>query len=234
MGKITASVILPTFNESGNIIELIETLLKELSKKRISSEIIVVDDNSQDKTGVLCQKYFSKTPNVRALIRRDRGLATAVRYGIEKAVGEIIVVMDTDFNHDPRLVPKLIEKCKKYDFVVGSRYIKGGGMANKSREKLSFFFNLVVRLILASPVRDNLSGFFAIRTKMLEKLNFDRIFYGYGDYFIRLIYYSKIQGSTFSELPAFYNDRMYGVSKSQFIQMFRDYLASTLSLRFKN
>lgn len=235
MGRIKASVILPTYNEAGNIIDLVEVLRREFAKKKISNEIIIVDDDSPDKTGLLAQKYFSNIPTVRAVVRKkERGLATAIRYGIEKAVGEIIVVMDTDFNHEPQLANKLVEKCGKYDFVVGSRYIKGGGMANKTRELLSYIFNLFIRIILNSPVHDNLSGFFAIKRESLEKLNWDKIFYGYGDYFIRLIYFSKIQGNSFSEVPVLYKDRTYGVSKSQFVQMFRDYLLSSLSLRFKS
>lgn len=235
MGKIRASIILPTYNEAGNIIDLIEVIRKELSQKRITGEIIVVDDDSSDKTGLLAQKYFFKIPEVRVLIRKkEKGLASAIRRGIEKAVGDIIVVMDTDFNHEPKLLPRLIEKCKNYDFVIGSRFIRGGGMSNKTREKLSYLFNILIRIILGSPVHDNLSGFFAIKRKNLEKLNYDKIFFGYGDYFIRLIYLAKIQGNSFAELPSFYKDREYGVSKSQFINMFKDYLASTLSLRFNS
>lgn len=235
MRKIRASIILPTYNESGNIVELVEVIRKELSRKRISGELIIVDDDSPDKTGLLAQKYFLKVPEVRVLIRKkERGLATAIREGLEKAVGEVVVVMDTDFNHEPRLVPRLIEKCKNYDFVVGSRFIKGGGMANKHREKLSYLFNVLIRIILGSPVHDNLSGFFAFKRTNLEKLNFDKIFYGYGDYFIRLIYLAKLQGNKFAELPSFYKDREYGVSKSQFIDMFKEYFASTLSLKFKS
>lgn len=233
MAKIKASVILPTYNEAGNIISLIESIKNELSLKRISHEIIVVDDDSPDKTGLLAQKYFSIIPDVRVTIRRkEKGLATAIRKGLEMAVGEVVVVMDTDFNHNPKLVPKLIDKCNKYDFVIGSRFIKGGGMANKARERLSYMFNILVKILLGSPVNDNLSGFFAIKRVELEKLNFDKIFWGYGDYFIRLIYFAKEQGNIFTELPSFYNEREYGVSKSQFLNMFRDYLSSTINLRF--
>lgn len=235
MSKVKSSIILPTYNESGNIIDLIEALKTNLSKGKSTTEIIVIDDNSPDKTGLLVQKYFAKDPLVRAIIRKkDRGLASAIKYGIDKSVGEIIIVMDTDFNHNPNLVPKLIKKCSKYDFVIGSRYIKGGGMENKLREKLSYLFNLLIMFILGNPVHDNLSGFFAIKRSALESLNHEKIFYGYGDYFIRLIYFSKLQGHTFAELPAFYKDRMYGISKSQFVNMFKDYLSSTLTLRFRN
>ncbi|EKD90400.1 MAG: Dolichyl-phosphate beta-D-mannosyltransferase [uncultured bacterium] len=233
MRKIEASVVLPTYNEAGNIVKLIEEIQSEFSLKRISNEVIVVDDDSPDKTGLLAQKYFSKVPNVRVTIRKkEKGLATAIRKGLEMAVGTTVVVMDTDFNHESKLVPRLVEKCKKYDFVVGSRFVRGGGMANKTRQRLSYLFNVGIRVLIGSPVHDNLSGFFAMKRDKLEKLDFDKIFWGYGDYFIRLIYLAKLEGNTFAEIPSFYKDREYGASKSQFVNMFRDYLVSTLALRF--
>lgn len=234
MAKIRASVILPTYDEAGNIIKLIEAIKHELALKRIPHEIIVVDDNSPDQTGILAQKYFSKVPEVRVIIRKKgKGLATAIRMGIEAAIGEIVVVMDTDFNHEPELVPRLVEKCNKHDVAVGSRFVRGGGMENKTRDFLSRFYNLfLIRPIVASPVHDNLSGFFAMRRNKLNELPFDKIFYGYGDYFIRLIYLAKRQGNTFTELPSFYKNRQYGVSKSKFFEMFTGYLASAIKLRF--
>lgn len=232
--KIKTSVILPTYNEAGNIIKLVESIKENLAQKRIIGEVVVVDDDSPDKTGILAQKYFSKNPDVRVIIRKkDKGLAKSIRAGIEAAVGDVIVVMDTDFNHEPELVPRFVEKCQKYDFVVGSRFVKGGGMANKKREMLSRLFNIfIIRPIISSPVHDNLSGFFAVKREVLDKIDFNGVFYGYGDYFIRLIHLAKKQGSSFAELPSFYREREYGSSKSQFLNMFKDYFLSSLYVRF--
>lgn len=232
--KIKASIILPTYNEAGNIIKLVEDVERHLSEKRIEAEIVIIDDDSSDKTGLLSQKYFSKVPQVRVIIRKkERGLASAIRDGIEVSVGDIIVVMDTDFNHEPKLVPRLIEKCEKYDFVVGSRFVRGGGMANKKREWLSKLFNIfIVRPIINSPVHDNLSGFFAVKREVLDKVNFKEVFFGYGDYFIRLIHFVSKNRSSFTEVPSFYREREYGESKSQFLKMFRDYFLSSLYVRF--
>lgn len=231
--KIKASIILPTYNESGNIIKLVENIRHQLSMNRIVNEIIIVDDNSPDKTGILAQKYFSKTRNVKVIIRTGyRGLSTAIRRGIEAAKGEIIVVMDTDFNHEPKLIPVLIKKCQKYDMAIGSRFIRGGGMANKARELYSRLFNIcLIKPILGSTVHDNLCGFFAMKLDNLRKLNFDKIFFGYGDYFIRLIYYAKKHDFTFAEAPCFYKDRTYGESKSKFFKMAYDYTISAFKLR---
>lgn len=232
--KIKSSIILPTFNEVGNIVKLVEEIRNKLAKERINNEIIIVDDDSPDKTGLLAQKYFSKNPSVRVIIRKgEKSLAIAIKRGLEVAVGEVAVVMDTDFNHSPDLVPELIKKCQKYDFVVGSRFVHKGGMQNKTREFFSKIFNmLLMRPILGSPVHDNLSGFFAVKTIQLNKLNFDKIFWGYGDYFIRLIYLAKKQGFTFTELPSFYKNRQYGTSKSKFLEMFYNYLVSAIQIRF--
>lgn len=233
MAKIKASVILPTYNESGNIVKLVEEIRKELSLNGVIGEVLIIDDNSPDKTGLLAQKYFSKNPEVRVIIRKERGLATAIRKGIESSVGEIIVVMDTDFNHEPSLVPRLIKKCDKYDVAVGSRFTQGGGMANKGRELLSRLFNIfLVKPVLGSPVSDNLCGFFAMRIDKLDKLDFDKIFFGYGDYFMRLIYYAKKEGYSFTELPSFYKNREYGESKSNFVSMFSTYASTAFKLRF--
>lgn len=236
MARIKASVILPTYDEAGNIIELVEELRKNFSKSKITNEIIVVDDDSPDQTGILARKYFSKVPRVRVVIRkREKGLATAIRRGIETAVGEIIVVMDTDFNHSPRLVPRLVKKCEKFDIAVGSRFVKGGGMANKTRELLSRIYNIfLIKPLMGSPVKDNLCGFYAVKFNRLNGLDFNKIFFGYGDYFIRLIYYAKKKGFTFVELPSFYKERTYGVSKSRFVQMFADYFLTALKLRIEN
>lgn len=232
MNNIKASVILPTYDEAGHIIRLVEAIREELAQNRINHEIIIIDDNSPDQTGLLAQKYFAKTANVRVIIRKnERGLSSAIKKGIESAVGETIVVMDTDFNHEPKLIPKLIEKCFKYDFVIGSRYIKGGGMENKLRERLSYLFNILIRVLLFSPVHDNLSGFFAIRRIKLDGINLDRVFVGYGEYFMKLIYLAKQKGLTFAEIPCFYKDRLYGYSKSKFLNMFRDYLKTAFMLR---
>lgn len=232
MNNIKVSVILPTYDEAGHIIQLVEDTEQGLAEKRISNEIIIVDDNSPDQTGLLAQKYFSTTANVRVIIRKDqKGLSSAIKKGIESAVGEIIVVMDTDFNHEPKLIPQLIKKCSKYDFVIGSRYIKGGGMENKVREQLSYLFNILIRVLLFSPVHDNLSGFFAVKRVQLDKINLDRVFVGYGEYFMKLIYLAKLKGLTFAEIPCFYKNRQYGYSKSKFFSMFRDYLKTALILR---
>lgn len=228
------SVILPTYNERGNIVFLIKEILKAAKKNKSLCEIIVVDDDSADGTATEVKKNF-KGSRVKVFVRKeDRGLAKAIYYGVKKARGKIVAVMDSDFNHDPKLVFRMVDRINTSDIVIGSRYMKGGGMENKKREILSKIFNLLlVKWILASPVNDNLSGFFAMRRKRLLALDANKIFYGYGDYFIRLIYLAKKKEYTFLEVPCFYKNRPYGQSKSILLWLTISYFLSAVRCRLE-
>lgn len=223
------SVILPTYDEAGNIIPLIHSISQNL--RGIKFEIIVMDDDSPDNTASLVKKTFKKTKSVKVIIRKtDHGLANSIREGITKAKGKYILVMDTDFNHDPADIPALLKIKGEKSIIVGSRYIRGGGMQNKSRYVLSLFYNYAVRLVLRLPTTDNLSGFFIAGRKKLSELDLDFIFRGYGDYFLRLLYLANKQKLTLKEIPVFYKNRTHGLSKSKFIPMFLDYTKTVWEL----
>ena len=120
------SVILPTYNESGNIVALVQEILKVMPTG-IEPEVIVVDDNSPDQTFKIAEDAFAADPRVRVLLRtEDRGLAKSIRTGIEKATGDQVIVMDTDFTHDPQEIPRLLHVGIMYDIVSGSRFCSGG------------------------------------------------------------------------------------------------------------
>ncbi len=233
--KKLVSVVLPTYNERGNILKLLAELRRNLKAAALVTEIIVVDDGSPDGTGNAVKKAYRGKRGVRVVIRGEKGLATAVKKGIEMAKGDVILVMDTDFSHDPGLALNLIRWCGKYDVVVGSRYVSGGGMENKTREVFSRMFNeLWVRPVLGSSLHDNLSGFFAIKREALKKLDHEKIFFGYGEYFCRLIYYGLGKGLRFKELACFYKERTRGISKSNLVMMFWSYTIAVLGLRLKH
>lgn len=215
------SIVLPTYNEAENILELIKKIEKILKNK--DYEIIVVDDDSKDNTGRIVQKYFKNNNKVKTLIRNKRGLATAILTGCKYARGGKILVMDTDFNHDPKMIPKMLNALTINDMVVGSRYAKDGGMENKFRNILSRYYNLVIRHLLKLPVHDALSGFFMFKKEKLYLLLDSKIFQGYGEYFIRLLFRANALGLQITEIPVFYKNRTAGISKSKFINMFWDY-----------
>lgn len=223
------SVVLPTYNEKDNIGRLVSELRDGFRSRGYSYEIIVVDDNSPDRTADIVQQAFSGDFNIKTIVRRqNRGLANSIKDGMYAALGSVILVMDTDFNHKPSDAVILFEIARHVDISVGSRFIFGGGMKSRSRYTLSFLFNIFLRLLLGTRMNDNLSGFFAIKRVNLYKLNGSKIFWGYGDYYFRLLLLSQQQQLKHVELPIFYGDRTHGESKTRFIRIFWDYTMAAL------
>ena len=227
------SVVLPTYNERGNIIDLIDAIEAEVAPVMQSVQIVVVDDTSPDGTAELVRQRACKPDSTIDLYVRteEHGLATAIKFGLNKCRGDVVVVMDTDFNHDPKMIPQMVELLKYYDLIIGSRFVMGGGMEEELRYRFSFLYNLFVRVIIRTQVQDNLSGFFAMRRDKLMALDLDRIFQGYGEYFIRLLYLAWRRSYKMLEVPVFYVLRRHGKSKSRFLHMLRDYTLCVLDLR---
>jgi dolichol-phosphate mannosyltransferase len=219
------SIVLPTYNESGNIVDLLSTIDAIVQEEKLTAEILVVDDDSSDGTAQVVEKYRGQSSMpITCLVRKDeRGLATAIKTGILQAAGDVIMVMDTDFNHDPIMIPQMVKFLEYYDLVIGSRFVKGGGMEDSQRYYYSLLYNIFVRLVLRMQIQDNLSGFFAIRREKLIAFNTDQIFLGYGEYFIRLLYSAHKKKYHILEVPVYYNLRRHGKSKSRFLTMVWQY-----------
>ncbi len=228
------SIILPTYNEKDNIIELIRAIFATLEPDHLEFEIVVVDDNSPDGTAEIVRQKFGNNGRVKLFERtQERGLATALRYGIERSEGDILVFMDTDFNHDPAIIPQMIKFLEYYDIIIGSRFVMAGGMEDRFRQFSSLIYNYGIRILFGTPVHDNLSGFFSIYREKLETMDLNQIYYGYGDYFIRLLMVAHKRGYRMLEIPVFYRLRMHGHSKTQFLSTFIQYTRALLALRLK-
>jgi dolichol-phosphate mannosyltransferase len=228
-----ASVILPTYNEKGNITELISAISKVLETEKIDFELIVVDDNSPDGTAEAVHDISKNDPRVRLFVRKsERGLATAIKYGIEKSTGDILIVMDTDFNHNPVVLPQLVSFLRYYDIVIGSRFVFGGGMEDRFRYFCSLLYTKWLRYFLGIHIKDKLSGFFSIRKDRLLSFDIDSIFYGYGDFFIRLLLKAQKDGFRMLEVPTFYELRKAGESKTDFLKVFYKYTKSSINIFF--
>lgn len=225
--RLDVSVILPCYNERGNIVPLVSELLQVLEEWDF--EILVVDDNSPDGTADAIREAFAQDQKVRLIVRtEDRGLAKSVRAGIELARGDIVVVMDTDFNHDPAVVPLLCHVAERADIVIGSRFIFGGGMVNPWRYYASYLYNIGMRLTLGTRIDDNLSGLFAASRARISELDFDKIFFGYGDYFFRLLLKSQERKFLHIEVPAMYGSRLSGTAKTKVGSIFVKYSREVL------
>ena len=227
------SVILPTYNEKDNIVILVNKIIKNLNKYS-KKEIIIVDDSSPDGTYLEAKKKFKNKKLVKIFLRRkDFSLGKAIGYGIKKSKGKLIIVMDTDLTHDPIMLKRMINKCKAYDLVSSSRYVKGGSMYSMVHF-FSLIFNFFLTIILQSKMKDNLGGYFCVKRSFIKKIIYDDIFYGYGEYYFRLLFYLKKNNAKMLEIPSRYNKRNSGKSKSNFIILLFIYFFQALVLRIKN
>lgn len=232
--KRKVSVVLPTYNEAGNIIELVKAILAVIPAQ-YDAEIIVVDDNSPDGTHRKVVEFFGRDPWVMPVLRTtDRGFAKSIRAGIERATGDKILVMDTDFTHDPKEIPRLLHVGEIYDMVSGSRFCPGGAMQDVKHYVASLAFNWFLRVLLRTQVQDNLGGYFLADRKVLHDIPFDRVFYGYGEYFFRLLHFVQKRSFSIVEIPAVYGLRKYGQSKSTFMKMLFTYTFAALRLRLSD
>jgi dolichol-phosphate mannosyltransferase len=227
------SVVLPTYNEREGIAELVEEVLARTREAGLEVEVLVVDDASPDGTAAHVRDVFRDDARVRVHLRQgERGLASAVHRGLLEARGDPLVVMDSDGNHDPALVPLMVRCAEDFEVVVGSRYVLGGGMlTSRARYWGSYAFNILVRVILGLRIHDSLSGYLAFRRRLLDTLDADRIFCGYGDYAIRLLHQVVRQGGRVLEIPTVYRFRKGGESKTRLFAYFWTYLGSVLRLR---
>lgn len=217
------SIIIPTFNEVENVVPLVQEIKANMPLSS-TYEIIVVDDDSPDGTIRAVEQAFPNDPSVVPLLRtHDRGLANSVRAGIDKSSGDKILVMGADFTHDPREISPMLRVGEVYDIVIGSRFCAGGNMYSTTHYMLSLYYNRFARVFLRTQVQDNLGGYFTMPRAELYRLPFEKIFYGYGDYFFRLLHYAQRMNMSIVEVPAQYQARRGGTSKSNFPKMLLSY-----------
>jgi len=230
MSNSKISIILPTYNEKDNVLPLIKAIHAELCG--YDHELLVVDDNSSDGTEQAVADL--KDPLVKFILRtKNRGFANSIRCGLENAAGEIFVVMDSDFNHQPKYLPFMIHALSHYDCVSGSRFLYGGKMLPRSRHILSWIFNIFIRTITRGTITDSLYGFFAIKRNTIERCNYDNIFWGYGDYCIRLMFYLQKNNATILQIPVINGARKTGAGNSRFLKVFWQYFTESIKLAYK-
>ena len=171
------SILIPTYNERKNIGDLLEEVEEVLRNEKITGEIIVIDDNSPDKTWEIVENKMKVYNNIR-LIKREKklGLGSAYKRGFKESEGEMIIEMDADFSHDPKDIPRFVDKILECDVVVGSRYVKSGERNDPFFRKIfpligNFFYNF----FLDFPVRDATSGYRAYKKTFLKKINLKKI-----------------------------------------------------------
>ena len=228
------SLILPCYNEYKNLRLLIPLIFKCFSKSNY--QIIIVDDNSEDLTIKKIKFKFRLNKNIKYILRKKNpSLGLSIKEGIKKSDGNVIIVMDTDFNHRPKDLKKMINlyDLNDYDLICGSRFLKGGFSSTYFRHYCSKIFNLFVNFITRGKISDNMSGFFIIKKSFLNNM-LDKIFYGYGDFYIRLLFYMQKKNLRIRETPVRYAPRKFGQSKTKFVKILFLYSFETAKLIFKN
>lgn len=169
---IDISVIIPTYNERHNIVPLVNEILSI----PLNINVIIVDDNSPDKTGQIAKNHFEGNESVKVFIRKEkRGRGLAGIFGYRKALESgagIIGEMDGDFSHHPRFIPNMISALENADAVIGSRYLEQGGEERKSetRKLVTKCAQFYLKLFLRIDLRDPTSGFRFFKRDMLGKI----------------------------------------------------------------
>lgn len=210
-------VIIPTYNESENILNLIPEVLK-YSDSNYLWNVLVVDDNSPDGTASMVENL--KDPNVH-LIKREKkmGLGTAYvrgfRFAIEKSF-DFVFEMDADFSHDPKYLPEFVKLIEEgNDLVVGSRYINGISVVNWpiGRLFLSYYANIYTRIVTGLKVKDTTAGFMCYRVSSLSQIDLDKVKSNGYSFQIEMKFKLYKKGFKIAETPILFIDRRAGSSK---------------------
>ena len=208
-------VIVPTYNERENIRPLVEQLLS----LPLEVHVVVVDDNSPDRTGEIADELAARNSHVRVLHRSGKlGLGTAYIAGFKTALSmgaDRILTMDADFSHNPRYIPDLINRSRDADLVIGSRYVHGGGTryCTLPRKVLSWGSNAFAKMVLWLPAMDCTAGFRCYRREVLESIDLDTIFSDGYSFLIEMLYRVQRQGWRVAEVPIIFENRRRGASK---------------------
>lgn len=227
-------IIIATYNEKDNI----EKMLSDVFAAVPDTHILVIDDNSPDKTYEIVEDLAAnKYPNQLFLMKRagKLGLGTAYvagfNWGLDRDYA-IIGHMDADFSHNPKYLPEMLENLKKYDLVLGSRYVDGGGVVNWSwkRKLISRGGSLYAKIILGLPFYDLTGGFKCFRREVLESIDVNALkSTGYA-FQIETTYKTYLNGFKIKEIPIIFEDRILGQSKMSG-NIFKEAMLMVLNMR---
>ncbi|MBI4079300.1 MAG: glycosyltransferase [Candidatus Levybacteria bacterium] len=217
-------VIIPTYNEKGNIDRLIQILEEEIfsSIKNHEMYILVADDNSPDGTAEVVKKLMEKYKNIELNSGEKKGLGAAyvraMTYAIETMQADVMFEFDADLSHDPKKIPAFLQKIDEgYDMVIGNRYSDGGSIPQNwppARKAFSIVANLFVRIVfLRLTIHDWTGGFRALKKEVFlkEKNELEK----YNGYIFQISFLHKVvrDGFRIGEVPFSFTDRTLGRSK---------------------
>ncbi len=214
------SVILPTLNEKGHILKLIDDISVIFEKRKLKFEILVVDDNSTDGTIEKVKNHALKKGFLSLILResKKKNLAASINDGIKASKFENIIWMDADFQHPPEYLEKFIKYSSDNDAVIASRFLKNskryfnsGELEKEINENQSYIYNRICKKILFDDVTDYTSGFICVKKKIFQNYKLKGF---YGDYFVSLIVKLKKNKNKILEIPFEDAKRASGLSKT--------------------
>jgi len=211
---VKAVIVIPTYNESDNIAELIN----DIGKLHIDCDILVVDDSSPDGTAHIVREIAERNPRVHVMIRsHDKGRGYAGRDGFIKAIKmqpEFIIEMDADFSHNPKYIPSLLRECIHADVVIGSRAVPNGKEIGRgiARQVVTKCAQIIIRVLLNVPVRDCTSGYRCFKRSVLERIGVDSLISSGPSIVEEVLLRCSHIGVTFKEIPIIFEDRKKGQS----------------------
>jgi dolichol-phosphate mannosyltransferase len=208
-------VIIPTYNEINNI----ELIINKIICLNLNMDILVVDDNSPDKTFEKVKMLRKKFSNLFLIINIKKiGIGNAYLKGFQFAIDndyDKIIQIDADMSHNPSDIIKLLDASNSYDLIIGSRYINGIRIINwpLTRLALSYFANLYVNIITGLTIHDCTGGFKCIDVNVLKSLDLNQINSQGYSFQIEINYRTYIKGYKIKEIPIIFTDRTIGKSK---------------------
>ena len=228
-------MVVPTYNESGNITSLIEAI----TALGDQYQVIIVDDNSPDGTGDVVNGLVERMPSLEVIHRTGKGgQGSACIAGFERVLDQpeygCFIEMDADFSHDPADIPRLISEMAGHDVVIGSRYVPGSKIINwgVQRHIFSHLANAFARLLLGIPIHDYTNGYRCYSRHALESIDLDRIeAHGY-IVLSEMAYQLHQAGMRFAEIPIVFVNRRRGKSNTSLREV-ADAFTSIIKLRLK-
>jgi dolichol-phosphate mannosyltransferase len=213
--ELRSIIVVPTYNEAENI----EALLTQVAAALPEAHMLVVDDASPDGTADIAERLCAQYPGYRVLRRTGpRGLGHAYKEGFCRVLDDgydRIFHMDADLSHDPAYLPAMLRASETADLVIGSRYVRGGGVRHWPwyRILLSRYANLYVRLITGVPTADATAGFRCWTASALQAIRPNTLTCEGYAFAVEMTYRAHQAGLRIAEVPIIFPDRRYGQSK---------------------
>lgn len=227
------SAILPVHSEEESVVSVVDSL-QNLLREKLEEVILIISPSSPDKTVEICNNISKAYGNVHCHIQKENpGLGRAIKEGFKIAKGSHILMMDSDGEMDPATVPEMIKKMEesRCDMVVGSRWVKGGGVVGYSTSKyfLNRAYQIIFRLLFLTKTKDLTLGFKLLRKEIVDRLHWESEFHDLAvEITLKLLKY----GYRIEEVPTTWTARKIGASKNNMKGNFR-YVIRGLSVRLQ-